>query len=311
VLSLLCWALAAIGFAPGLCAAHGLVGKRFFPTTVTIEDPFVADELSLVAGSGEATGEPEVEHRTAGAVKFTRRVTERTGLWVGEEFRDIKLEEDGSRSGFGNFEFGVKYRGWESAEHEAVVALGLRYEIGGTGAARVEAKPYSVVTPTLYLGKGFGDLPDSLRVLRPLAVTGVAGLNLPTRRSSAVGGGGGGEGGSVRETNPVTLSWGVALQYSLGYPTAVEEAGRRSACCNRTTLVLEFPMETDLGGERRGKTTGMVAPGVVWVGKRFELGIAAQIPINDDSGRGVGVIALVHFFLDDLFANPIGRPRVP
>ena len=27
--------------------AHGLAGKRFFPSTLTIDDPFVADELSL------------------------------------------------------------------------------------------------------------------------------------------------------------------------------------------------------------------------------------------------------------------------
>ena len=31
----------------GAAAGHGLVGKRFFPATLTTEDPFVADELSL------------------------------------------------------------------------------------------------------------------------------------------------------------------------------------------------------------------------------------------------------------------------
>ena len=29
--------------ATGPVAAHGLVGKRFFPATLTTEDPFVAD----------------------------------------------------------------------------------------------------------------------------------------------------------------------------------------------------------------------------------------------------------------------------
>src|SRR5437667_11708265 len=27
--------------------AHGLIGQRFFPATLAIDDPFVADELSL------------------------------------------------------------------------------------------------------------------------------------------------------------------------------------------------------------------------------------------------------------------------
>ena len=40
--------IACVGaLVPGAVAAHGLVGKRFFPATLTTEDPFVADELSL------------------------------------------------------------------------------------------------------------------------------------------------------------------------------------------------------------------------------------------------------------------------
>src|SRR4029450_1801983 len=27
--------------------AHGLIGKRFFPATLAVDDPFVADEMSL------------------------------------------------------------------------------------------------------------------------------------------------------------------------------------------------------------------------------------------------------------------------
>ena len=37
----------ALGAWPALASAHGLAGKRFFPSTLTIDDPFVADELSL------------------------------------------------------------------------------------------------------------------------------------------------------------------------------------------------------------------------------------------------------------------------
>src|SRR5438067_2174947 len=36
-----------LGVWPALAAAHGLAGKRFFPSTLTIDDPFVSDELSL------------------------------------------------------------------------------------------------------------------------------------------------------------------------------------------------------------------------------------------------------------------------
>lgn len=305
-LQLLCLALASVGVAPKVCGAHGQVGKRFFPTTVTVEDPFVSDELSVMLANGEEPRDDSAERTTAGSIEFSKRITKRFGATVGEEFRSLKLEADGSRSGFGNFEFGLKHEVWESAEHEAIVALGLRSEIGGTGSARVGARPYSVVSPVVYFGKGFGDLPESARYLRPLAVTGVAGLNIPTRHGSSVADEVTGE--LSRETNPVTLTWGGSIQYSLQYLNSSIEGVNLRRPFNRTTLVVEFPMETDLSGANRGKTTGMVAPGVIWARKNFEVSVALQIPINEDSGSGVGAAALVTFHFDSLLPNSLGKP---
>ncbi len=56
------------------------------------------------------------------------------------------------------------------------------------------------------------------------------------------------------------------------------------------------------------KPTGFVNPGIIWFGKYIQLGIEAQIPINDNSGDGVGVLALFHVFIDDLFPDSLGRP---
>src|SRR2546427_8128728 len=53
-------------------AAHGMAGKRFFPATLALDDPFVADELSLPTvqrikrpadGDHPATRETEVRDR--------------------------------------------------------------------------------------------------------------------------------------------------------------------------------------------------------------------------------------------------------
>jgi hypothetical protein len=33
-----------------------------------------------------------------------------------------------------------------------------------------------------------------------------------------------------------------------------------------------------------------------------------MIPVNRQSGGNVGVIAQLHFFLDDIFPNSLGRP---
>jgi len=35
-----------IGIAPQ-ALAHGVIGQRFFPATITTDDPFAADELAL------------------------------------------------------------------------------------------------------------------------------------------------------------------------------------------------------------------------------------------------------------------------
>ena len=65
--------LCAIGLALGTVAdvsAHGLIGQRFFPATLTIDDPFVADELSLptvlhIKNRGSEEGPPGLFHATA------------------------------------------------------------------------------------------------------------------------------------------------------------------------------------------------------------------------------------------------------
>jgi hypothetical protein len=83
--------------------------------------------------------------------------------------------------GFENLEVGLKYQAFTSAAHEAIVSLGLSWEVGGTGRRAIGAESFDVVTPAVFFGKGFGDLPDSLSALKPLALTGVAGLAIPTR----------------------------------------------------------------------------------------------------------------------------------
>jgi hypothetical protein len=80
---------------------------------------------------------------------------------------------------------------------------------------------------------------------------------------------------------------------------------------NRMSLVVEFPMETCLDYECDGDTTGYVNPGLVWNGKKIELGLAARIPVNSRTGDDVGVYALLHFFIDDIFPNSLGRPIFP
>ena len=62
-------------------------------------------------------------------------------------------------NGFQNLDTTFKYRVYKNPEHEFVMSVGVSVEWGGTGAKDVGAEPFNSYTPTIYFGKGFGDLP--------------------------------------------------------------------------------------------------------------------------------------------------------
>ena len=282
--------------------AHGFAGKRFFPTTFKVEDPFVSDEFSILFSNLK---EPDAK-TTEISIDYSKRIIPNLGISIGESYLHQEFAEGGSASGFGNLELGAKYQFLTSAEHEALFSLGVSAEIGGTGASRVGAESFSVISPTFYFGKGFGDLPESLKFLRPFAITGVIAPNFPTRNSNVTFNADTGE--NDIERNPTTLTWGFTLQYSLMYLQSFVKDIGLGAPFNRMILVTEFPMETCLSADCKGKITGTVNPGILWTAKYIELGLAAQIPINDRSGKSVGILGLFHLFIDDLFPKSIGAP---
>ncbi len=276
---------------------HGIAGQRFFPTTFAVDDPFISDEFSLLYHSikmNAEAGGPRVRSLSFDA-GYSKRIIPNFGIEVDEQYRSLHTEGDGTVSGFGNVEVNVKYQFYTSAEHETILAAGVSDEIGNTGNHNV-SDPFSTISPAFYFGKGFGDLSASLPYLRPLAVTGVIGLNFPTQKTTD----------DVR--NPTTLTWAFTLQYSFMYlQSAVKDVGL-GVPFNRMVAVIEFPMETCLNADCKNQTTGTVNPGIAWIGKRLELGIAAEIPMNPRSGAGIGVFGLFHLFIDDLFPKSIGRP---
>lgn len=288
-------------------SAHGFVGKRFFPATLAVDDPFVADELSLptydrrtMPGHGD---EPQTTESGL-SIDYTKRITPNFGLGLGASYRRVAPQDGDTEHGFDNLALSAKYQLWTSDVHEAIVSVGADWDIGATGARRVGAERFSTITPGVFFGKGFGDLPDQARYLRPLALTGAIGVGFPTRSStSSIND----DGEEVIERNPHTLEWSFALEYSIPYLQAqVRDLGWREPF-NRLIPVVEFVMETplDRGG---GGTTGTINPGILWAGRYVQLGIEAVIPVNQRSGSRTGILAQLHFYLDDLFPQTIGKP---
>ncbi len=279
--------------------AHGVAGQRFFPTTFAVDDPFISDEFSLLYNSIKMNDAGGARIQTSSIdVGYSKRIISNFGIEVDESYQRLHTDGDGTVSGYGNLDVNAKYQFYTSAEHETILSVGISDEIGNTGNHTV-SDPFSTISPAFYFGKGFGDLFDSSSLLRPLAVTGVIGLNFPTQKNTD----------DVR--NPTTLTWAFTLQYSLMYlQSAVKDVGL-SEPFNRMVAIVEFPMETCLNADCKNQTTGTVNPGIAWIGKYSELGIAAEIPMNPRSGASTGVFVLFHLFVDDLFPKSLGRPIFP
>lgn len=297
---------------PGYSWAHGFAGKRFFPTTLTIDDPFVTDELSLLFSHIQEAGEGEEPPVTATELpgELSKRITPRLGVSLGGEFRHLNPDGGRTERGVGNLELGAKYQLFTSARHELLFSLGLEVELGGTGSRSVGAESFSTLSPVLFLGKGFGDLPEAVRYLKPLAITGVLAPTFPTRSKNVTAAIDPETGKTEQEVerNPATLSWGFAVQYSLQYLQSFVQDVGLGAPFNRMIALVELPFETCLNRGCNGRTSGTVNPGLIWFGKSVQLGVEVAIPINQRTGKNVGVLGLVHLFIDDLFPHSLGRP---
>ena len=287
--------------------AHGLIGQRFFPATLKIDDPFVADELSLPTVSfmpfASSGGSPAFRQTDISA-ELSKRLSPDFGFSLAGDLTILDPDHGATQSGFDNMEVALKYVFWKSAARETLLSAGVSWDVGGTGSKRIGAESFDTVTPQLFFGKGMGDLPDSVALLKPLAFTGAFGYSIPTRRFNktyTVG-----DDGDVeveKELNPQAFQWGFTVQYSLQYLQSYVRDVGLPAPFNRMIALVEFAMQTPTQGPQSGQTTGTINPGLIWFGRYLQLGLELQIPVNRQSGKNVGVSGQVHFYLDDIAPN--------
>jgi hypothetical protein len=286
--------LFSFAFLASELRAHGVIGKRFIPSTLTLEDPFPSDEMDLFT-FGRAPKDKEGRETTFG-FEFAKRLTPDLALGVGWEYIFFDPREAGERrtSGAGNPEFSLKYAFLRSVEHEGILSAGLVVEAGGVGSQRV-AERVTTISPALYFGKGLGDLPDSLTYLKPFSITGSFAVNNPANRFTGSG--------DDKERNPTTVAYGVALMYSIPYlQSTIKDVGL-GAPFDRMFPVVEFDFETPVSGPEKRHTSAFANPGLIWAGKYIQLGLEAQVPMNNVSGKNVGVKGLIHVFIDDIWPN--------
>ncbi|WP_250453012.1 hypothetical protein [Caballeronia sp. ATUFL_M2_KS44] len=281
-LSVTAAALAAVSMMPQHAHAHSIAGDRVFPSTMAVDDPGVGDEANLQFGHLRVPGDNGDQSINTFQFEYDKLVTSRLALSVGGTYA---MQNNPTAHGFDNVEVGLKYLLYVNEAHEFMTSVGVNAELGGTGS-RAIADNFSTISPTIFVGKGMGDLPDSLAWLRPVAITGEAGPALTT---------GAGQ--------PNAFNYGFTVQYSLPYlEQHVHSLGLPQPLASIIPLV-EIPLSRS-----QGQTTGTVNPGFIWINRYGQFGIEAQIPINRASGSHVGVLVQAHIFFDDIAPTTIGKP---
>jgi hypothetical protein len=283
--------------------AHCFVGPRFFPATLVIDDPCVADEVSLPTVAWSRTGDrpPASEWDVSG--ELSKRITDDLGISIGVGWSQIRAPGGPIMAGFADLETTLQYQLLKDASHETAMLLGLIVDWGGTGATNAGiGTSYSLLTPSYYVGQGFGGLPDDLGFARPLAVTGQVGYQIPTTSFDV------GQGVFI----PQVLVYGASLQYSMPYLKSEVKDLQLPDFFNHLIPIVEAQLFTPVANNTGNPsiTTGTVNPGVMWVGSYFQIGLEAMIPVNRASGTGTGVIGQLHLYLDDMFPKTFGQPLI-
>lgn len=280
--SLVATAASILLFAPSVSSAHAIAGDRVFPSTMAVDDPGVGDEANFEYGHQRVPGDNGDQSINTFDFEYDKLITPRLAVSVDGTYA---MQSNPKARGFDNFGVGFKYLLYVNEEHEFMTSVGVDAELGGTGS-RAIADNFSTISPTIYAGKGMGDLPDSLAYLRPIAVTGEAGPALTT---------GAGQ--------PNAFNYGFTVQYSLPYlQQHVHDIGLPQPLANVIPLV-ELPLSRS-----QGQTTGTVNPGFIWINRYGQFGVEAQIPINHASGSHVGILVQAHIFFDDVAPTTIGKP---
>jgi hypothetical protein len=257
--------------------------------------------LPTVAWSKTGDVPPAKELDISGEI--SKRITQDFGISIGDSWTQIRQPGSPTIAGFGNLETAFQYQLLKDPTHETAMLLGLVVEWGGTGAIRSGiAEPYNVLTPTYSFGQGFGGLPETMGWARPIAVTGQTGYQIPTRSRLI-----------DEDVNvPQVLAYGGSVQYSMAYLKSEVQDLQLPDFINHLIPIVEAQFSTPVANNFGNSfvTTGTINPGVIWVGSYFQVGVEAIIPLNRDSGTGVGVLGQLHLYLDDIFPRSYGQPLI-
>jgi hypothetical protein len=273
--------------------AHVVCGDRVFPTTLTMDDPGVSDEVSLPTIA--LTPTPTAQSNDYG-YEWDKTITEDLGFAVNGDYLTQRSPSQ-KLSGWDNITVTLKdqHPCIERHEHQELTwSVGLIREIPGTGSTQLRnagvIDSVGNTAPTFYFGKGLGDV--AAPYLRPLAITGEFSRVFSDTPSES----------------PSAWTYAASLQYSMPYVQQHIKALKIPQFLTRLTPLVEVAMTSP----DSGSPTGTIAPGVLYDANTWQLGAEAVIPASRATWQvqGTGFIIQYHEFLDSFYKSWFGRPLI-
>ncbi len=273
--------------------AHVVCGDRVFPTTLTMDDPGVSDEMSLP--TIVLTPTPFAQSNSYG-YEWDKTITEDLGFAVNGDYITQRNPNQHS-AGWDNITVTLKDQHPCITRHphqELVWSVGLIRLIPGTGSTQLRnagtIASVGSTAPTFYFGKGLGDV--AVSYLRPIAITGEV-SRVFSDTPSAV---------------PSAWSYAASFQYSIPYLQHDVQAQPISQFLSRLTPLVEVAMTSP----DQGTPTGTIAPGLLYDAPTWQLGAEALIPANAATRQlqGTGFIIQYHLFLDTFYKSWFGKPLI-
>jgi hypothetical protein len=289
-------AACALSLAASQAQAHAVAGVRVFPVTLTLDDPGVADEVTLPQIVEQPGSGPS--NLTQFQWEFDKTITPTTALIYNQGFDVLTAVGMGRHTGFENPVITGKWQVYVNAAHEFIASIGIQRELPASlHTVSIGGDAQGSTGPTVYFGKGLGDLP--IGALRPLAVTGEATYIIPDRPLNAA---------QTNNGSPRALKAGLSIQYSLPYLQSQVKDHGFPDFVNRLVPLVEASYITPTASPGGDPMTLNFAAGAIYMADTYQVGAELLIPGNKAAGSNIGYVVQVHFFLDDIFPNSLGKP---
>jgi hypothetical protein len=278
----------AAAFVLGMCApragAHGVVGQRTFIEPFITEDANPKNEFVIARPEWIDSRDG---HELSEGFGLEKKLADRLSLTLDSAWDHVSpgASDEPSESGFDDLGIALKYAFFVNPDHESIASFAVE-STAPTGSAAVGAEKSWAFKPFFLYGKGFGDLPDRLRYLRPLAVQGDFGPEVSAGPGTAT-----------------TFAHDICLQYSIPYLQAAVRDFGIGWPFNDLIAVSEFNFEHGVHGEEDGSDVISMTPGIVYMDRFVEIGFGGRVPLSSAARDefGWGLIGIVDLFIDDIF----------